>query len=65
MIETGWLIEKTDENGKPFWLTVKNELFDWTDDPNKPIRFCRREDAEMVAGLIGQDAEKITEHEWG
>lgn len=39
-------------------------LFDWDADINKAIRFCRKEDANMVAGVIGGDAEQIIEHEF-
>jgi len=64
MEESGFLIERS-IGGCPVWLCVKLEQFDWTPDSLQAIRFCRREDADQLAALIGDDAELITEHSWG
>lgn len=61
--ETGWLLERT-LPCQPVWLCVRDEHFDWTPDASAAIRFCRRSDAEQVAEIIGEDVDKITEHEW-
>jgi hypothetical protein len=62
--EAGWLIERR-SGGIPEWLYVHNEFFQWTRDSLLAIRFCRREDADQVAAVIGDDAEYVTEHQWG
>lgn len=58
----GWLIERWRD--RPEWLFVEGEVFAWTPDSLKAIRFCRRQDAEQVASVIGEDAERITQHMW-
>lgn len=60
--ETGWLIE--DGSNFPQYLTAENGLFAWTFLNDKAIRFSRREDAEMVAAVIDEDAWAIVEHMW-
>lgn len=62
--EHGWLVERR-SGGVPEWLYVHNEFFQWTRDSLLAIRFCRREDAEQVAAVIGEDCEYVTEHQWG
>jgi hypothetical protein len=64
MRESGWLIENRDESS-PRWLAVDCGVFDWTNDSLKAIRFCRREDADQIAEVVGEDADSITEHAWG
>lgn len=62
--DRAWLIERR-SGGIPEWLYVHNEFFQWTRESLLAIRFCRREDAEQVAAVIGEDAEYVTEHQWG
>ena len=64
-IETGWLIESIKDGGIKYLTVPPDGVFGWTEDSLKAIRFCRREDAEMVATLIGEDVDKIAEHLWG
>jgi len=59
--ETGWLIEiATDEGAK--WL---HHDFGFSNDPEKAIRFCRKQDAEALMrwGLGGIEC-VATEHTW-
>lgn len=62
-VHSAWLIER--RTPSPQWLVVDGEIFSWTGDSGKAIRFSRRSDAEQVAAVIGEDAEYITEHSWG
>lgn len=62
--ETGWLIERRDREGIE-WLVCDSGGFEWTLDPLKPIRFCRREDADQVASVFDDIDVRITEHKWG
>jgi len=55
-----WLIER-DGFG---YLSVEHEQFKWTEDVNKAIRFCRREDAEMIGEIVLEDCDRIVEHMW-
>lgn len=61
--EFGWLVE----NGKSAPDTryrMMDELgIQWTDDPNKALRFARRVDAEGFAAG-DEDAWRIVEHAW-
>lgn len=61
--ESAWLIERRTPSLQ--WLFVDGEIFSWTSDSLKAIRFARRADAEQVASVIGEDAEYVTEHAWG
>lgn len=61
---TGWLIERRDRAATE-WLVCDSGGFEWTPDPLKPIRFCRREDADQVASLFDDIDVHITEHQWG
>ena len=61
--EFAWLIERG-TSSTTLYLSVHKDLFDWTSDQNKAIRFPRREDAEMVARVIGDEVERIAEHGW-
>ena len=62
--EFGWCIERG-EASAPFYLTVSSGLFDWTQDNGKALRFSRREDADAVASVIGDEVERVAEHGWG
>ena len=68
-VDRGWLIQCRDDHtfmaGSPLWLCVTDEYFSWTPDSLQAIRFCRRSDAEQVAGMMGDEADRITEHQWG
>lgn len=61
--EFAWLIER-DTDSNPQYLTVRKDLFDWTTDSNVAIRFARRQDAEMVARVIGDEVSRVAEHGW-
>jgi hypothetical protein len=60
--ESAWLLEKQNK-GANWFIGVIDGLLDWTTDPNKALRLCRREDAEAIA-TICEDAERISEHLW-
>lgn len=64
MIERGWLIERR-KASCPQWAIADDTGFSWTPDSNVAIRFSRRADAEQVAAIIGDDADAVTEHQWG
>lgn len=60
-IETGWLIERTNE-GIPHWWTGSS----WTTDSLAAIRFARKCDAEaVIRGVLGEFCKATaTEHQW-
>lgn len=60
--EMGWLVEDGNLN-KTMYRCMDETGIHWTDDPNKAIRFARREDAEMFAAG-DEDAWRIVEHMW-
>jgi hypothetical protein len=62
-MEIGWLIERRDMN-MPHWLTVINEMFDWTTDSTIAIRLCRREDADRLAEIFSNEDIAVTENSW-
>lgn len=76
--EVAWLIEWKDGGQGPQWWGFSHSpgvRANWCHDPNKAIRFSRREDAERmrkhviaVAGLTGHAAYErcvnATEHMW-
>jgi hypothetical protein len=62
--ETGWLIERRDK-AEPHWLTVEDEMFDWTTDSLKALRMCRREDADRLAEIFSNEDIMVNEHQWG
>lgn len=65
MSQTAWLIEGGAVIGNPAkYLSVENEQYLWTKDVDKAIRFCRRDDAEMISEIVIEEAYKITEHTW-
>jgi hypothetical protein len=57
--QTGWLLER----GATEYIGVIEGFLQWTSDPNKALRLCRREDADALAELV-DDCEKISEHMW-
>lgn len=59
-----WLIERSSVGGALWYLTVHKDLFDWTHDSTQAIRFARRQDAEMVARVIGDEVSRVAEHGW-
>ena len=70
-METAWLIERG-VNGFPEWLEGLDAYADdciaaWTNDPSRPIRFCRKSDAEAILPALGGRYGKltVTEHLWG
>ena len=65
MSKISWLIEGGSVIGNPAkYLSVKHEQYIWVKDVDKAIRFCRREDAEMVSEIVIEDAYRLTEHMW-
>ncbi|MGB9154367.1 MAG: hypothetical protein WCD70_14910 [Alphaproteobacteria bacterium] len=63
-LETGWLIEMRDKNGKPSWLRIDEAGF--TDDSIKATRFCRKQDADATIYHLGSlTGLTATEHQWG
>jgi hypothetical protein len=63
--ERGWLIEHAQSlHSLPSYLTTRCDWYDWTSDSLRAIRFARREDADAVAGAIGDDAGRVCEHVW-
>ncbi len=63
-VESGYLIERSNQ-GYPEYLYVSGEIFNWTRSAIEGIRFCRRVDAEQVAAVIGEDVDRICQHQWG
>lgn len=63
--ETGWLIE----NGgaaQTLYRFINNDMgmsIEWTPDPDKALRFARKEDAQAFA-YHDEDAARIAEHMW-
>jgi hypothetical protein len=70
-IETGWLIEKAPTGPMPEWLGIApyndlHTIYEWTTDPNKPLRFARRIDAANLAFVLFRESQyTISEHSWG
>lgn len=66
-METGWLIERR-ENNTTEWWGLADALGSWTNDSVKALRFARSEDAEAYAHATGLDdagfTTYITDHEW-
>lgn len=62
--ERAWLIERK-HNSIPQWLCVQDDEFLWTADSLEAIRFSRKEDADAVACVVGDEVDCITEHQWG
>ncbi len=63
---TGWLIERTFLGaGGPLWWGYRDGMEeDWTSDPLRAVRFCRREDAMWAIHMLGDHMMKATEHRW-
>ena len=64
MSEIGWLVEKKCQEDKlHLWFAGVNGDFpgykQWTRDPNKPIRFARKEDAELFIKTIFSDLDTL------
>lgn len=62
-MESGWLLERR-VNGKIEWMAIIGGMWEWTDDSTKALRLARRQDADALAEII-EDAEYVTEHQWG
>ena len=62
--ETGWLIESAFNGFSPSWWAGIPEGCgqSFTDNPNKAVRFCRKDDAEAVAKYMHMVI--VTEHKW-
>ena len=63
-VESGWLIERRSEFPAQY-LTVLDEMFDWTTDSTIAVRFSRREDADRMSEIFLNENVVITEHQWG
>lgn len=65
--EFGWLIENGKKPGEGLaYRFINNDIGgipDWTEDPNKALRFARRADAEQFAHH-DEDAWCVVEHGW-
>ena len=61
-MSVAWLIEHGENPAK--YLSVENEQYKWTEDVDKAIRFCRREDAEMIGEIVLEDCDRICDHMW-
>lgn len=59
--ETAWLVELQDDGAK--WVGVEDKKFIWTTDPNKVIRFARKEDADSFKSVFCETAIS-SEHMW-
>jgi hypothetical protein len=72
-IETAWLVELICDGEGSSWLCVDEYRFAWTSNPDVPIRFSRKEDANQVAAYIdnayGERPKsgkiRVSEHQWG
>lgn len=62
--ENGWLIESAFNGFSPSWWggIPEGRGQSFTTDPNKAVRFCRKEDAEAVAKHMHMVI--VTEHQW-
>ena len=71
-IETGWMIE-SNINGQVWWWTGCHDIDgmnEWSTNSNDCVRFCRKEDAEMIiVGVLGYKIPSTnlyaSEHQWG
>lgn len=62
--EYGWLVEDSRNHPSGVRYRTWGDFGpEWTNDPNKAIRFARRRDAEMFA-RDDEDAWHIVEHMW-
>jgi hypothetical protein len=57
--ETAWLIELEG----PKWMAIIDGEPQWTEDPNKALRFARKEDADNLKAWWCMTAIS-TEHRW-
>ena len=61
--EYGWLIEFK-SSGLPVYYGKTNEGLGMTEDHAMAIRFCRKQDAEMMIDDIGWTEAFPVEHAW-
>ena len=61
--ETGWLLEGEVKDGQQLYIGVVNGFLNWTPDPNKALRLCRRADAEALCEIV-EDCWRVVEHMW-
>lgn len=62
--EYGWLVEDSRNHPSGIRYRTWGDFGpEWTNDPNKALRFARRQDAEMFA-RDDEDAWHIVEHMW-
>lgn len=62
--ENAWLCERGDNGPTRYVCIDPLGFFDWTEDVNKALRLCRREDADAVATIV-DDCWRVSEHRWG
>jgi hypothetical protein len=63
--ETGWLIERRDYGIEYLTGEASGYFPRWTEDSLEAIRFCRRVDAERIAGIFDDLDIHVCEHQWG
>jgi len=63
-VERAWLIELTFSGITSWWGFRDGISESFTSDPNRAIRFQRREDAEWAIALLGGHMMKAIEHAW-
>lgn len=62
--QTAWLCERGGDGPTRYVCVDPSGFFDWTEDVNKALRLCRREDADAVAAIV-DDCWRVAEHRWG
>lgn len=62
-MESGWLLERR-RDGKIEWVMLAHGMWGWTEHSEYAFRMARRQDADDLAEII-DDAEHVTEHQWG
>ncbi len=70
-VETGWMIELQSNDGAKWWTAVEVDGLVFSRDPNKGVRFSRKEDAELVIQAMRDreehqywDEAYATDHMW-
>lgn len=62
--QIAWLCERGGNGPNRYVCIDPSGFFDWTEDVNKALRLCRREDADAVAAIV-DDCWRVAEHQWG
>lgn len=64
MIEIAWLVEKKFYDGYRYLMVDEAGVFDWTIDHMQALRFSRNKDANAICYIV-EDADRVSEHQWG